>query len=111
MIKTSSSVQYYSVRGTTADAIFDDMKRNGLFDNKGRRAFGVTSAKWSMDWNRIETTRPAVCSAESMTILLNLVETLPQHDQLNDLSRASEPTGSDSPQALPRMSSVMSTSI
>lgn len=87
MIKTSSSVQYYSVRGTTADAIFDDMKRNGLFDNKGRRAFGVTSAEWSMDWNRIETTRPAVCSAESMTILLNLVVTLPQHDQLNDLSR------------------------
>src|SRR4030095_12140835 len=87
MIKTSISVQYYSVRGTTADAIFDDMKRNGLFDNKGRRAFGVTSAEWNMDWKRIETTRPAVCSAESMTILLNLVVTLPQHDQLNDLSR------------------------
>jgi predicted secreted Zn-dependent protease len=86
MIKTSSSVQYYSVRGTTADAIFDDIKGNGLFDNKGRRAVGLTSGKWSMDWERIETS-PAVCRPESMTILLNLVVTLPQHDQLNDLSQ------------------------
>jgi predicted secreted Zn-dependent protease len=86
-IKTSSSVQYYSVRGATTDAIFDDIKKNGLFDNKGRPAVGVTSGEWGIDWKRIETTRPAVCSAESMTILLNLVVTLPQHDQLNDLSR------------------------
>jgi predicted secreted Zn-dependent protease len=86
MIKTSSSVQYYSVRGTTTGVIFDDIKRNGLFDNKGRRAVGLTSGEWSIDWKRIET-RGAVCSPESMTILLNLVVTLPQLDQLNDVSQ------------------------
>src|SRR5438034_10176849 len=86
VLKTSSSARYYSVRGTTTGVIFDDIERNGLFDTKARRAIGLTSGEWSIDWRGIET-RPGLCSSESMTITLNLVVTLPQHDQLNDLSR------------------------
>ena len=86
MLKIHSSTQYYSVRGTTPGAIFDDIDRNGLFDNKARRAIGLTSGELSIDWKGIET-RPAFCSFESMTITLNLVVTLPQHDQLNELSQ------------------------
>ncbi len=86
MLKTSSSTQYYWVRGTTTGAIFDDIERNGLFDVNARRAVGLTSAKWSIDWKGTET-RQVFCSPESMTITLNLVVTLPQHDQLNDLSQ------------------------
>src|SRR3989475_6439740 len=89
MLKTSSSTRYYSVRGTTTGAIFDDIEKNGLFDTKARRAIGLTSGEWSIDWRGIET-RPALCSPESMTITLKLVVTLPQHDQLNDLSQRSE---------------------
>ena len=86
MLKTSSSIQYYSVRGTTTSVIFDDIERNGLFDSKARRAVGLTSAEWSIDWKGIETHR-AFCSPESMTITLKLVVTLPQHDLPNDLSQ------------------------
>jgi predicted secreted Zn-dependent protease len=87
MLKTSSSIQYYSVRGTTTGVIFHDIERNGLFDSKARRAVGLTSAEWSFDWKGIEETHPTSCSPESMTIVLNLVVTLPQHDQLNELSQ------------------------
>ena len=87
MLKTSSSTQYYSVRGTTTSVIFDDIERNGLFDSKGRRAVGLTSGKWSIDWKSVETTRPSTCSLESMTIALDLVVTLPRHEVPNDLSR------------------------
>jgi len=58
MLKTSSSTRYYSVRGTTTGAIFDDIEKNGLFDTKARRAIGLTSGEWSIDWRGIET-RPA----------------------------------------------------
>ena len=50
ILKVSSSTQYYAVRGTTAGAIFDAIERNGLFDNKDRRAVGLTAAEWSVDW-------------------------------------------------------------
>jgi predicted secreted Zn-dependent protease len=86
MLKTSSSIQYYSVRGTTTGVIFDGIERNGLFDSKGRRAVGLTSAEWKIDWKNIETHR-AFCSPESMTITLNVVVTLPQHDLPDDLSQ------------------------
>ena len=47
-LKTSSSTRYYTVRGTTTLAIFDDIDKNGLFDSRAHRAVGLTSA----DWNR-----------------------------------------------------------
>lgn len=85
LLETSRSIQYYSVRGTTTTAIFDDIDRNGLFDTKARRAIGLTSAELRIDWKTVET-RPAPCSLESMTIRLDLVVTLPRHDQLSELS-------------------------
>jgi len=86
ILTTSRSTQYYSVRGVTTDAIFDDIERNGLFDHNARRAVGLTSADWGIDWKGIET-RPGLCGPESMTITMKLVVTLPRHDQLNDLSQ------------------------
>jgi len=86
MLKVSSSTQYYSVRGTTPAAIFDDIERHGLFDNRARRAVGLTSGEWSIDWKGIDS-RSAFCRPESMTITLNLAVTLPRHDQLNELSQ------------------------
>ena len=80
-----SSTRHYSVRGTTPGAIFDSIDRNGLFDNKARRAIGLTSGEMSIDWKGLET-RPAFYNPTSMTVTLNLVVTLPQHDQLNELS-------------------------
>ena len=86
MLKTSTSTQYYSVRGTTTSVIFDDIERNGLLDPKARPAVGLTSGRWSNDWKGVET-RPGTCSLESMTITLDLVVTLPKHDLPNDLSQ------------------------
>lgn len=86
ILKTSSSTQYYSVRGTTAGAIFDDIDRNGLFDSQARPAIGLTSMDLRVEWKATEP-RPGSCSPESMTITLALVVTLPRHDRLNDLSQ------------------------
>jgi predicted secreted Zn-dependent protease len=85
ILKTSASTQYYSVRGTATGAIFDDIERNNLFDNKGDRAVGLTSAEWRMDWIGIGT-HAAFCSPPPMTITVKLMVTLPQHDHVNDLS-------------------------
>lgn len=85
ILETSSSTQYYAIRGMTRDAIFDDIEKNGLFDMNAGRAVGLTAAEWSIDWKAVER-HPALCSL-SMTITLNLVVTLPRHDQLSDLSQ------------------------
>ena len=86
ILKIDKSTQYYVVRGTTTSAIFDDVKKNGLFDTKAQRAVGLTSVKWTMDWRGIET-RPAFCNIlGTMTISLDITVTLPRHDQLNDLT-------------------------
>lgn len=86
ILEISRSTQYYSVRGTTTGAIFEHIERNGLFDNQARRAIGLTSVEWNTDWKGTETW-PASCSLESMTVVLNVVVTLPQYDQLGDLSQ------------------------
>jgi predicted secreted Zn-dependent protease len=85
LLKTSRSTEYYSVRGTATGPIFDDIEKNGLFDAKARRAVGLTSGNWSIDWRGVDT-HSILCSPESMTITLTLVITLPRHEQLNELS-------------------------
>jgi predicted secreted Zn-dependent protease len=85
ILRTSNSTKYYPVRGATTSAIFDDIGRNGLFDNKARREVGLTSGEWSLDWRGTEM-RPGLCSPGSLTITLTLVITLPEHSQLKDLS-------------------------
>jgi predicted secreted Zn-dependent protease len=84
LLKTSSSTRYYAVRGMTTGAIFDEIDRNGLVDTKAHRAVGLTSANWNMDWKALEAGR-SLCDSRSMTITLDLVVTLPQHKQPNDL--------------------------
>jgi len=85
-LKTTSATRYYAIRGTTTTAIFDEIDHNGLLDTKSRRAVGLTSADWNMDWKGLESDR-GVCRPESMTITLTLVVTLPQHARSNDLPR------------------------
>jgi predicted secreted Zn-dependent protease len=68
------------VRGATSRAIFNAIDANGLSDGKGRRAVGLTSGHWTLDWlGRHDGS--GFCNAPSMTITLELVVTLPQLDQ------------------------------
>jgi len=85
VLKTSISTRHYPVRGMTTAAIFDHIDRNGLFEKGGQRVNGLTSAEWTMTSEGIDT-RAILCSPPSMTITLDLVVTLPRHDQSNDLS-------------------------
>jgi predicted secreted Zn-dependent protease len=87
ILKTSTSTQYYSVRGTATGALFDDIERNGLSVKGTQRAAGLTSAEWRIVWSGVDT-RAALCIPPPMTITLHLRVTLPQHEQLNDLSEA-----------------------
>jgi predicted secreted Zn-dependent protease len=84
MLKTTSAIRYYPIRGTSTTAIFDEIDKNGLFDSNGRRAVGLTSAEWNMDWKGVEA-RPGLCGQDSMTITLNLVVSLPEHKRSTDL--------------------------
>ena len=85
MLKTSTATRYYAVRGLTTTAIFDDIDKNGLFDNMGRRALGQASANWSMDWQGTEV-RSGLCEQSPMSITLNIVVTLPEHKRLSELA-------------------------
>ena len=84
VLKTSTATRYYPVRGLTTTAIFDDIDKNGLFDNMGRRALGQASVEWTMDSQGIEI-RGGLCEQPSVTITLNIVVTLPEHKRLSDL--------------------------
>ena len=84
MLKTSTATRYYPVRGLTTTAIFDDIDKNGLFDNAGRPALGQASVDWKMDSQGI-LVRGGMCEQPSMTITLNIVVTLPEHKRLSDL--------------------------
>ena len=84
VLKTSTATRYYPVRGLTTTAIFDDIDKNGLFDNAGRPALGQASVEWKMDSQGIEV-RGGLCEQPSMTITLNIVVTLPEHKRLSDL--------------------------
>ena len=84
VLKTTNATRYYPIRGTSTTAIFDEIDKNGLFDSNGRRAVGLTSAEWNMDWKGVEA-RPGLCGQDSMTITLNLVVSLPEHRRSSDL--------------------------
>lgn len=84
VLKTTSATRYYLLRGTSTTAIFDEIDKNGLFDSNGRRAVGLTSAEWNMDWKGVEA-RPGLCGQDSMTITLNLVVSLPEHKRSSEL--------------------------
>lgn len=86
LLQTSQATRYYDVRGTTTNPIFDYIERNGPTDGAGQRGSGLTSAKWSYVWKG-DATR-AGCSIGSMTINVDLVVTLPRHEQPSALTAA-----------------------
>ena len=79
VVKTSTSTQYYLVRGTTAAVIFDEIEKNGLAEKSGQRAIGLTTVDWKL-------AADGPCSAPALTITATLVVTLPQHEQLEVLT-------------------------
>jgi hypothetical protein len=70
-LRTSTSSRYYVIRGATSRAIFDAIDANGLSDSRGRRAVGVTSGHWNLDWiGRHDGS--GLCNAPSVTMTLEL---------------------------------------
>jgi predicted secreted Zn-dependent protease len=72
------------VRGTTTNQIFEEIKAQGLLERDGEYAAGLASGKSKMQWSGRDT--GALCTLDSMTIILDLVVTLPRHERQNDLS-------------------------
>ena len=90
-LTTTRATTYYSVRGTTTNKIFEDIKAHGLNEQDGKHAEGLTSAKSEMALKALETSalytsEGALCTPESVTITLDLLVTLPRHERPNDLS-------------------------
>jgi predicted secreted Zn-dependent protease len=83
-VETSVSTRYYPVRGTTAAAIFTAIDANGLVDARGQRAAGMTAAEWKLTSGDVDA-RAVPCVFPSLTIMLNLVVTLPRHETLDAL--------------------------
>jgi predicted secreted Zn-dependent protease len=75
-VKVTNSTQYFPVGGDTASEIFASFETNSPVQERHRRAAGLTSASG----------RVAVeCSPYTVTIDLDVVVTLPQHDHLDRL--------------------------
>ena len=83
-LRIATSTRYYSVHGETTSAIFDYLEKHSPMDDKGRRAGGLTSSSWRLDGNLVDS--PGGCGPHRITITLDLVMTLPQHDRLSSLS-------------------------
>jgi predicted secreted Zn-dependent protease len=84
VLKSSRSVTYYAVGGTTTAAIFADIEKHGPSDTTLGEAIGMTAGAWSIDWKGLEV-RPRLCEPDALTITLSLVVTLPQHRQVEAL--------------------------
>jgi len=82
-LNVTTATRYYSIRGETARAIFDSLEQQSPKDDKGRRAGGLTSSSWRLDW--VLQDSPAGCRPYPITIALDLVVTLPEHERLNRL--------------------------
>lgn len=78
-VETSVSTRYYPVRGTTTAALFAAIDANGLVETSGQRAVGVTSAEWKLTSGDVNA-RAVPCVFPSLTVVLHLVVTLPQHE-------------------------------
>lgn len=87
-IKLDPSLEttYYDVQGTTTEAIFSYIERNGPTDGEGKRGSGLTSVVWGYEWQGGPET--GECSIRSMTIKAEMVVTLPRHADPEALSPA-----------------------
>jgi len=84
-VETNVSTRNYPVHGTTTTAIFAAIDANGLVDSSGQRAVGVTSAEWKLTSGEADP-RAVPCVFPSLTVMLNLVVTLPRHESPDDLT-------------------------
>jgi predicted secreted Zn-dependent protease len=83
-LTTTRTTTYFSVRATTTNKIFEEIKAHGLHEQDGEHAVGLATAKSEMIWRARET--GALCTPESVTVTLNLVVTLPRHERPDELS-------------------------
>jgi predicted secreted Zn-dependent protease len=76
-LSTSLEETYYQVEGSSTETIFSHIEQNGPTDGEGKRGSGLTSVVWGYEWQG----GPEVgdCSIRSMTIMAEMVVTLPQH--------------------------------
>lgn len=82
-LAVSTATRYYTVTGRTTAEIFDSIDRNGPRDDKGVKGSGLTAASWGYRWQPQNS--PDGCVIASMTISLDIVVTLPRHDQAGGL--------------------------
>jgi len=89
VLKVERSTKYYDVRGANSSEIFDYLAAHNETDARGRRMAGSTASSARLEWSALPGT--ASCYLQRLTILLNLVVTLPRHeyaDGLQDEARA-----------------------
>jgi len=77
VVETSVSTTYYDVQGTTTEAIFSFIERNGPTDGQGKRGSGLTSVTWGYEWQGMRSGDS--CAIRSMTIRADILVTLPRH--------------------------------
>lgn len=85
-VQTRVSTEFYPVRGSTAEAIFAYLARNGPTNEAGERGTGLTSARWTYSWQG--RMRGSSCRIESMTISLDIKVVLPRHETPESLKPA-----------------------
>jgi predicted secreted Zn-dependent protease len=89
VLKVERSTKYYDVRAANSSEIFDYLAAHSETDARGRRMAGSTASSARLEWSALPGT--ASCYLQRLTILLNLVVTLPRHehaDGLQDEARA-----------------------
>jgi len=89
VLKVERSTKFYDVRGANATEIFEYLDTHSMTDAQGRRLAGSTASSWRLEWSALPGSTS--CHLQRMTIVLNLVVTLPRHeyaDGLQDEARA-----------------------
>lgn len=79
---------YFDVWGTTADEVFDSIRKKGLGGVPGRAASGVTKANLSASMQISSSPDGGPCSIESLALTLKLDVTLPRHGRPGSLDKA-----------------------
>jgi predicted secreted Zn-dependent protease len=76
-LQTNLSTTSYRVQGSTTEAIFSYIERNGPTDGIGKRGSGITSVVWGYEWTGEEKT--GSCRIKAMTVKAEMTVTLPEH--------------------------------
>jgi len=82
-LKVERSTKYYDVLGANTTEIFDYLAAHSETDARGRRIAGSTASSARLEWSALPGT--ASCYLQTLTIRLNLVVTLPRHDDADGL--------------------------